>query len=116
MVGVVRHYVYADKSYPLRPWSTTAHRGPSLSEEEEKFNKSMNMLRVSVEWSYGEVKQYFTKQDFSRKLKLRETPIAILYTNAVLLFNFKTCLGHGCQNPNFYRCAPPTIERYCIFQ
>lgn len=52
-----QYYLYGDRAYPMRPWLITSVRGPYLDKHEQHFNRSMNIVRTSVEWSFGEVKQ-----------------------------------------------------------
>ena len=94
----------------------TAYAHVTITSAQAAFNRSMNKVRTSVEWSYGEVKQYFTSQDFQRKLIVAKAPIAIMYVLSVILRNFKTCMGHGRQGPAYFDCDPPTFEQYCTFQ
>lgn len=61
------------------------------------FNRSMNQGRTAVEWSYKDVKQQFTSQDFKRSLKCRKAPIAIMYLSSVLLWNFRVLFYGGGQ-------------------
>lgn len=85
----------------------------TATEEQLDYNKAMNAVRIAVEWSYKEVKESFTINDFKRKLRVREAPIGLLYINAVLLRNFKTCLGHGGLVASKFVTQPPSLDRYC---
>eukprot|EP00171_Calliarthron_tuberculosum_P003365 IDg3365t1 len=107
----VQYYLYADKAYVIRPWMQTAYPNPVTAAQKE-LNKSMNAVRTSVEWSYGEVKQHFSSQDFGHKLHVCRVPIAVMHVCALLLRNFKTCLRHGGQGPHYFRCIPPALARY----
>jgi len=71
----------------------------------------MSSVREAVEWSYKEIKLHFTSQDMKRKLKARESPISLLYICSVLLFNFKTCLGHGGQVPARFEGRAPKLDQ-----
>lgn len=42
---------------------------------ENNFNSDMRTVRVSVEHSYKDLKQFWTNQEFSRILKVRKSPI-----------------------------------------
>eukprot|EP00171_Calliarthron_tuberculosum_P022181 IDg22181t1 len=108
-----QHYIYGDSAYVLRPWLQTAYPRSTATEEQRNLNRSMNGARTAVEWSYGEVKRYFTTQDFSRKLQVKKLPVALLYACSVLLVNFKTCLGHHTSASSYFSCPPPTLEEYC---
>ena len=47
-----------------------AFRTLHATEEELKTNEYINGDRTSAEWSQGEVKRFFSTQDYSRKLKI----------------------------------------------
>ncbi|RPA94303.1 hypothetical protein L873DRAFT_1701911, partial [Choiromyces venosus 120613-1] len=47
--------------------------------------------RMSVEWEFGKVMQYFTFLGFKYALKTGLSPIATWYFAGVLLTNFHTC-------------------------
>ena len=60
-----QHYNFGDAAYMTRPWLQTARPGPTLSPEQLSYNRKMNALRTSVEWSYKDIKQMWPSQDFS---------------------------------------------------
>ena len=109
----VQYYLYADGAYVSRPWLQVAFTRHCCTPDQVHYNRKMIAVRTWVEWSYGEVKQYSTTHNFSRKLSVRKMPIAVLYICAVLLRNFKACLKHGGQAPNFFNCSPLTLAQYC---
>ncbi|KAE8989337.1 hypothetical protein PR001_g21800 [Phytophthora rubi] len=47
----------------------------------------MSKVRVSVEWSYGEITQYFSYLDFKRQQQVATTPVATLYKLGILFTN-----------------------------
>ena len=67
-INIIQYYIYADSGYVLRLWLQISFPRHSCTQQQAIWNKSMNVVQTSVEWSYGEIKQYFTSQDFSRKL------------------------------------------------
>jgi hypothetical protein len=104
--------LYADGAYTLRPWLQVGFSGPNITPEQKGYNIAMSGVRVAVEWSYKDIKQMWTTLDFSRKLKVREAPVALLYHMAALLWNCKVCLKHGSQAYAKFGCEPPSIEMY----
>ena len=79
----------------LRPWMQIAFPGTSATAEEEAYNSRMSAVRVAVEWNYKDLKQMWSLNDFSRALKVRQSPIGLLYISSALLHNVKTCLEAG---------------------
>eukprot|EP00171_Calliarthron_tuberculosum_P004173 IDg4173t1 len=113
LIDQEQYYIYGDQAYVVRPWLQTAYRRSSATTAELTHNKAMNNARVAVEWSYGELKNAFASQDFSRKLQVAKLPVAALYIVCALLRNFKTCLGHRTIAETHFDCSPPTLEEYC---
>jgi len=107
-----QYCIYEDAAYMLRPWLQVAYPREIATQSQQDYNKHMSSVREAVEWSYKEIKLHFTSQDMKRKLKARESPISVLYICSVLLFNFKTCLGHGGQVPSRFESKAPTLEEY----
>lgn len=45
----------------------------------------MNAVRDAIKWTYKDIKQLWTSQDFKRGLKVRKAPIAMIYQASGLL-------------------------------
>jgi len=112
VIGGKQYCIYGDAAYMLRVWLQTAFPRLTVTPVQAVYNKRMSAVREAVEWSYKDIKQMWSSQDFKRNLKVRKSPIALLYTSAALLFNFKVCLGHGGQVASYFNCAAPSLERY----
>ena len=63
-------FVYGDPAYPLRPQLQCPFRVARLTNIQKAWNKSMSQLRVSVEWPFGDVVNYFKFLDFKKNLKI----------------------------------------------
>jgi len=111
-IGNIQYYIYGDQAYAIRPWLQVAFPRQNITPEQIAFNTSMNKPRTAVEWSYGELKNTFASQDFHRKLQVKKTPVGVFYIVAVLLRNFKTCLGHGTIAEGYFKCQPPSLQEY----
>ena len=81
-------YVYGDSAYSIRPWIQKHFIG-CLTDEQKQCNRTMSMVRVSVEHRYKELKQKYPSQDFARKMHVRQSPIGQLYRVCALLWNFR---------------------------
>ena len=80
--------IYGDPAYPHRvhlqcPFARRA----VLSPEEQAFNQSMSQARVSVEWIFGDIVNYFTFTDFKKNLKIGLSAVGKLYVVCALLRN-----------------------------
>ena len=104
--------IYGDPAYPHRihiqcPFA----RRQNLTVAEEAFNQSMSQVRVSVEWVFGDVVNYFKFTDFKKNLKLGLSAVGKIYIVCALLRNALTCL-YGNNTAAFFEVRPPTLEEY----
>ena len=103
--------IYGDSAYPHRVQLQTGYKHNDLSPEEQLFNKNMNRVRTSVEWTFGEVATYFAFTDFKKNLKIGLSPVGTIYIAAVLLHNAMTCL-YGSFTSKYMEIEPPSLEEY----
>ena len=61
--------VYGDPAYPLRVHLQGPFKGANLTPAEQQFNKAMSQVRVSVEWLFWDIVNYFAFLDFKKELK-----------------------------------------------
>ena len=104
--------IYGDPAYPHRihikcPF---AHQ-QVLSPAEQAFNESMSKVRVSVEWVFGDVVNYYKFTDFKKNLKIGLSAVGKTYIICALLRNALTCL-YGNNTSRFFDVKPPTLEEY----
>ena len=104
--------IYGDAAYIMRPWLQTAFPNLTATPAQQFYNKAMSAVREAVEWSYKDIKQTWSSQHFHRKLKVRQSPSALLYILGALFCNMKCCFGHGRQVSAYFGCNAPSIERY----
>ena len=106
-----QYCVYGDSGYNRRSYMEVPIQGSHLSNAQKAFNAAMSRARVTVEWIFKEVKQYWSTVDFKRKMRSGESPVASLYLAAMLLTNMRNCVY---PNPisQYFRYTPPTLEDY----
>ena len=93
--------IYGNPAYPHRvQLQHPFGRRPGLTPEEEAFNQSMSSVRVSVEWVFGDILNYFKFVDFKKNLKIGLSAVGKIYTVSALLRNTMTCL-HGNSTSTF---------------
>ena len=104
--------IYGDPAYPHRRHIQCpfAHR-QVLSPAEQAFNESMSKVRVSVEWVFGDVVNYYKFTDFKKNLKIGLSAVGKTYIICALLRNALTCL-YGNNTSRFFDVKPPTLEEY----
>jgi hypothetical protein len=110
--GSEQFCIYGDGAYLMRPWLQVGFGRQSATPEQLQYNAEMSAARVAVEWSYKDLKAMWTTQDFKRKLKVRQSPVAVLYICSALLWNCKVCLDHGNQASRKFQCLPPSLRLY----
>ena len=71
----------------------------------------MSSVRVSVEWVFGEILQYFAFVDYKKNQKIALSEVGAMYTTCALLRNAMTCL-YGSSTSSFFELDPPSLEEY----
>lgn len=112
VINGTQYCIYGDEAYVMRPWLQKAFPRLSATAEELLYNTAMSAVREAVEWSYKDLKQLWTSQDFRRGLKVRQAPIDLLYKAAALLWNFHVCMYPGGQTKSHFGVKPPTLAEY----
>ena len=107
------YVVYDDPAYGLMRNILAPYRGTQLTAQQQLFNKSMSAVRVSVEWTFGKICQYFTYVDLKRNNKVLLQPIGKYYAVAALLTNCHTCM-YGSMISTFFNVDPPSLESYLL--
>ena len=59
--------IYGDPAYHLRLHLQAPFREAQLTPEMVAYNKGMSRVRVVVEWSFGDIANYFKFMDFKKK-------------------------------------------------
>jgi len=94
IVGGEQYYLYGDVAHMMRPWLQTGFEG-ILSPDQDAHNNAMKVPRTAVEWGFKDVQQVCSSLDFSRKLKIREGPVGLLYKTGALVWNLRCCVYGG---------------------
>lgn len=56
--------LYGDRAYPLAVHLQGSYRNPNIIPEQMQYNQAMSKVRVSVEWLFGNITNYFKFIDF----------------------------------------------------
>lgn len=103
-------HLYGDSGYPLSKviivpfkWNTTRRQ--------QRVNKIMSKVRVSIEWGFAKIIQLFPFVDFKKNLKVRKEQVPKFYKVATILTNCHTCL-YGSQVCQYFELEPPTLQEY----
>lgn len=105
--------LYGDPAYPLRVNLQAPFRNAVLTQQMKDFNTSMSAVRVSVEWLFGDIINYYKFMDFKKNLKIGLSSVGKMYIVSAIFRNALTCL-YGNVTSKFFNMAPPTLEEYFV--
>ena len=105
------YVLYGDPAYGLSRNIVSPFRGHGLGLRERAFNRDMSSVRVSVEWSFGKLVQYYAYLDLKKNQKILLQPIGKYYLVGAILTNCHTCL-YGSVTTTFFGVKPPSLETY----
>ena len=77
----------------------------------QEFNRSTSAVRVSVEWLFGDIINYFKLVDFKKNLKIGLSAVGKMYVVCAIIRNAMTCLYQN-QTSYFFDLEPPTLHEY----
>ena len=71
--------LYGDPAYPLRVHLQVPYRGAAITPQMEMYNKAISVVRMSVEWLFGNIINYFKSLDFKKNLKISLSAVGKMY-------------------------------------
>ena len=105
--------IYGDPAYPLRPQLQAPFKGAHITPLQKQWNKSMSSVRVSVEWIFGDIANYFKFLDFRKNLKIKLSAVGKMYLVCAILQNARSCC-YGSTTSNYFNLPPPDIQDYFV--
>ena len=103
--------IYGDPAYPLRVHLQAGFKGANLTPQQKEWNKQMSAVRVSVEWIFGDIINYFKFLDFKKNLQVGLSAVSKMYVVCALLHNARCCL-YGNMTSSFFDTEAPILEEY----
>ena len=103
--------IYGDLAYPHRLHLQCPFPAARLTQEQQAFNESMSSARVSVEWVFGDIINYYKFMDFKKNFKIGLSSVGKTYSVCALLRNARTCL-YGCSTARYFMLEPPSLVNY----
>ena len=79
--------LYGDPAYPLRVHLQVPYRGAGIKPQMELHHKAMSSVRMSIEWLFGDIVNYFKFLDFKKNLKISLNAVGKVYIVAAILRN-----------------------------
>ena len=77
--------MYGDPAYPLRLQLQGPFKGVHITQLQKAWNMSMSQMKISVEWIFGDIANYFKFLDFKKNLKVQLSAVGKMYIVCVLL-------------------------------
>lgn len=106
--------IYGDLAYPLRiHLQTPFQTGPRQTQQQRAFNQAMSSVRVSVEWVFGDIVNYFKFIDFKKDLKVGLSAVGKMYLICALLHNARCCL-YKSNTSDYFGLDPPVLADYFV--
>jgi hypothetical protein len=110
---------YGDSAFtPMRTCLISRHvsvNGVALTAIQVKENQAMKAIREPIEWSYGEVTQFFQSCGSSKDLRLgyKTSYVKEQLLMCYLMTNVKTCLhGNKIGMEDHFDCVPHRLDTY----
>ena len=73
----------------------------------------MSAVRISVEWLFSDIANWFAFIDFKKKCKINLSAVGKFYLVCALLTNARTCL-YGNVTSEYFGMSPPELENYFV--
>ena len=103
--------IYGDPAYQLSHLQVP-YRQAQNNQDMISYNKAMGDVRVTVEWLFGNIKNYFKFTDFKKEMKLcLSRTVGKVYALCALLQNAHTCV-YGNQVSAFFGMEPMNLQEY----
>ena len=103
--------LYGDPAYALRVHLQVPCRGAAITPQMWMYNKAMSAVRMSVEWLFGDIINYFQFLDFKKNLKISLSAVGKMYIVCAILRNALTCM-YANPTSEYFAVHPPTIQDY----
>ena len=100
-----------DLAYPISVYLQSLFSGANLNDAQDQYNQAMSSVRVSVEWMFGLVSNYFKFVDFRKVQRIGVSAVEKVYIAWSILQNAHTCL-YGNLISETFNLEPPHIQDY----
>ena len=97
--------IYGYSAYSLGVHLQGPFRNPRLTPLMEAFNAPMSSVRISEEWLFGDLINYFKFLDCKKNLKIGMSSIGKMCIVCALLHNAHACL-YGNKTSSFFELGP----------
>lgn len=107
-----QYYVHADRGYNGWDVVDVPLQSAKLTAGKRRADKITSSVRVTVEWSYKEVKFYWTVVYFKRSIGAGESAVRIIFFIATeKLHNIRNCVYPNTVS-QYFTYLPSSLEEY----
>lgn len=108
-----QYHVIADQGYTLDGFIVTAFpRGREMTPLQQEFNARLTRARISVEWGFGYIANYWKVLELKNKQKVLLSALGKEYLVCALLENLRTCVEEGNNCSRAFELRPPALAEY----
>lgn len=72
----------------------------------------MSEVRVAAEHTYKDLKQLWKSKDYARNMKVKRSPIVLLYKEYAILNNMRVCLYNTGQINSYFDFRDMSLDEY----
>ncbi|XP_054764968.2 uncharacterized protein LOC129271719 [Lytechinus pictus] len=103
--------IYGDPAYPLRPQLQVPFPTVAITPDQAAFNGAMSTVRISVEWTFGDIINFFKFTDFKKTQRICLSPCGKMYIVSGIVTNAHTCIYRNITS-SYFELVPPSLEEY----
>ncbi|XP_030841272.1 uncharacterized protein LOC593936 isoform X1 [Strongylocentrotus purpuratus] len=103
--------IYGDPRYPVRPQLQAPFPTANITPDQAAFNEVMSKVKITAEWSFGGIVNFFKLSDFKKSQEIHESSCAKMYMVSGILTNAHTCI-YGNNTPSYFQLKPPSLDEY----
>ena len=106
--------IYGDPAYPLRAHLQAPFKRnlQPVNHNQNLYNKAMSQVRLSVEWAFNDIINYFAFLDFKKNLKIGLSSIGKMYVVCALITNAHSCFYRNITSDFFGLDAPNILDYF----
>lgn len=96
----------------MRPWFQVSFNITCATPHQAMPICAMSSIREAVEWSYKDLKQMCSIQDYNTILNVRHETVSLMSKEEWLLWHFKVCLWNVVLIKSSFHTFAPTLHEY----
>ena len=107
--GIFFAFMVIQPTHYAGPQLEAPFQTANITREQEAFNAAMSKVRISVEWSFGDIINNFKLTDFKKTQNMLTSACGKMYFVSGLLTNAHTCLYNN-NTSLYFELHPPSLK------